>query len=329
MNPLTNRTTELYSNLATPHCVVGLGGSTHLAHNRAKSGFFVRAIQILCVMTGLNGETFGSVGSKCLPANPIQSCHLLLGGFGDGLKNLHLESVIMQNTTQVASATSVSIPSVFLVNNQAKTTSLAVADFFGKRHDDVLKKIRILKADCNPDFYFRNFAEVIVEYQNGKGGTQQAPAFEITKDGFTLLVMGFTGKKALDFKIAYINRFNEMESALHPALALTNGQHYVVAKDGVVIYHLPLTEKTSKRYIAPVASCSRIENIKKSTYMPEHQAQEIRVRMDRLLGMFHPFSSQFSDALGVIRVLRGYNANTGTINNTYTALIAPIGQSVA
>ena len=96
-NLLTNRLTGLYSNLNLPHCKFGLGGSNHIAHNRAKSGFFVRAIQILCVMTGLNGETFGSVGSMCLPANPIQSCHLLLGGFGDGLKNLHIESDIMQN----------------------------------------------------------------------------------------------------------------------------------------------------------------------------------------------------------------------------------------
>lgn len=96
MNLLTNRLTGLYSNLTTPHCVVGLGGSNHLAHNRAQSGFFVRTIQNYRVMTGLNGEAFGSVGSKCLPANPVQSCHLLLGGFGDGLKNLHLESAIMQ-----------------------------------------------------------------------------------------------------------------------------------------------------------------------------------------------------------------------------------------
>jgi hypothetical protein len=99
ISPLTNRLTGLYANTNLPHCKFGLGSSIHLAHNRAPSGFFVRAIQIFCVMAGLNGETFGSVGSKCLSANPIQSCHHLLGSFGDGLKNLHLESVIMQKLT--------------------------------------------------------------------------------------------------------------------------------------------------------------------------------------------------------------------------------------
>ena len=72
-------------------------------------------------MTGLNGETFGSVGSKCLPANPIQSCHLLLGGFGDGLKNLHLESNIMQNLNINPS---VILPFAAILSFEVPTTEL-------------------------------------------------------------------------------------------------------------------------------------------------------------------------------------------------------------
>ena len=96
-NLLTNCLTGLYSNPSLPHCKFGLGSLNYSAHNRARCGFFVRAIQVFCVMAGLTGETFGSVGSECPSANPYQSCHHLLGSFGDGLKHLHSESAIMQN----------------------------------------------------------------------------------------------------------------------------------------------------------------------------------------------------------------------------------------
>lgn len=103
---------------------------------------------------------------------------------------------------------------VFIQNQQIKTDSLKVAKVFGKRHDNILRAIENLKSECEPDFYLLNFEEVIVEYANGKGGLQQAPAYNLTKDGFTLLVMGFTGKQALQFKIDYINAFNQMAEQL-------------------------------------------------------------------------------------------------------------------
>lgn len=92
------------------------------------------------------------------------------------------------------------------------TTSLAIAERFGKRHADVLRAIDNL--DCSRDFYQRNFASVITEYKNGKGGTQKAPAFNITKDGFAFLVMGFTGKEAAAWKERYIEAFNAMADKL-------------------------------------------------------------------------------------------------------------------
>lgn len=118
-NLLTNCLTGLYSNPSLPHCKFGLGSLNHIAHNRASSGFFVRTIQIFCVMAGLTGETFGSVGSMCPSANPYQSCHHLLGSFGDGFKHLHIESAIMQNTslTQVR-------PFALVCSFQVPTTDL-------------------------------------------------------------------------------------------------------------------------------------------------------------------------------------------------------------
>ena len=93
-------------------------------------------------------------------------------------------------------------------NGQAVTSSLVVAEYFGKAHKDVLRAIKSL--DCSDLFNQRNFAPV--EYVDKKG--EKRPMYYLTRDGFTFLVMGFTGKVAAQFKEAYINAFNEMEEML-------------------------------------------------------------------------------------------------------------------
>lgn len=96
------------------------------------------------------------------------------------------------------------------------TNSRAVAEMFEKRHDNVLRDIENITStalkieDSEKDFARRIFALSSYKDSSGKKNTQ----YLMTRDGFTLLAMGFTGKKALQFKIAYINRFNEMEAAL-------------------------------------------------------------------------------------------------------------------
>ena len=99
---------------------------------------------------------------------------------------------------------------VSIINNQVKTTSNLIADTFGKRHCDVLRAIKDLEVP--EDFRLRNFAHSTFKTQNRNG--LSFDNYEITRDGFTLLAMGFTGKKAMEFKIKYINAFNEMEKAL-------------------------------------------------------------------------------------------------------------------
>lgn len=102
-------------------------------------------------------------------------------------------------------------PSVTLHKGRPSTTSLEVSKFFGKRHDDVLKSIRNLCANCPEEFAARNFAETpYTEEQNGQTYT----LFILHRDGFMLLVMGYTGKKAMQIKIAYIQAFNAMEEQL-------------------------------------------------------------------------------------------------------------------
>ncbi|HBM0000042.1 TPA: Rha family transcriptional regulator [Salmonella enterica subsp. enterica serovar Kodjovi] len=102
-----------------------------------------------------------------------------------------------------------STPNVFIHNGKAVTTSRYVAEFFGKLHKDVLRKIESL--DCSAEFNGRNFT--LVEYTDTK--CEKRPMYEMTKDGFVFLVMGFTGKKAAAFKEAYIAEFNRMEAELN------------------------------------------------------------------------------------------------------------------
>jgi Rha family phage regulatory protein len=89
-------------------------------------------------------------------------------------------------------------------------SSLTLAEHFRKRHDDVLKAIRNLIRGLPEDFNARNFATV--EYLDPKG--EKRPAFNLTRDGFTLLAMGFSGAKALAWKVRYIQAFNTMEDRL-------------------------------------------------------------------------------------------------------------------
>lgn len=93
-------------------------------------------------------------------------------------------------------------------NRQPRTTSLKVAEAFGKRHDNVLRTLKAL--ECSPEFHVLNFEEMSVDVSVGKGATRKTPIFEMTKDGFIFLVMGFTGREAARIKEAYINAFNWM-----------------------------------------------------------------------------------------------------------------------
>lgn len=113
------------------------------------------------------------------------------------------------------------IPSVEIINGNVRTTSLKVAEHFGKRHDTVLRAIQNL--ECSDDFKLRNFAEVTREVERPGRGTIACHMYEMTRDGFTFVAMGFTGKEAARWKEAYINAFNRMEAELrgqvdHPLL---------------------------------------------------------------------------------------------------------------
>lgn len=107
--------------------------------------------------------------------------------------------------------------------NQVVTSSRQVAQVFGKRHCDVLRGIQNLTSTQNcVQWFFRS------QYKDASG--KMNLEYLMNRDGFSLLVMGFTGKKALEWKIKYIEAFNAMEKALRersaPALPENPDRRY-------------------------------------------------------------------------------------------------------
>lgn len=100
---------------------------------------------------------------------------------------------------------------VELENNQPTTTSLKIAEFFKKDHRKILRDIKKLVESAPSSS--ANFG--LCEYIGGNG--QAYPMYKLTKTGFTLLAMGFTGSKAIKFKLDYIQAFEAMEKKLASA----------------------------------------------------------------------------------------------------------------
>lgn len=103
-------------------------------------------------------------------------------------------------------------------------TSLEVAEAFGKGHKDVLKAIKNL--DCSKEFGRRNFAPT--SYVDSWNRKQKM--YRMTRDGFMMLVMGFTGSEAAAVKEAYIKEFNAMEKALRE-MEISKAKRIAVRKD--------------------------------------------------------------------------------------------------
>lgn len=101
-------------------------------------------------------------------------------------------------------------PIVFTKDGEVFANSRDVAAFFGKQHGHVLRDIDNLIAS-EPQLGLSNFGETpYVDNSNG----QTYRAYNMDRDGFTLLAMGFTGGKALKWKLRYIEAFNAMEAEI-------------------------------------------------------------------------------------------------------------------
>lgn len=110
-------------------------------------------------------------------------------------------------------------PLVRLDGNRLVTTSLAVSQHFGKKHKNVLRDIEGL--GCSAEFHRLNFEPMLIPTEVGNGAIRDIPAYEMTRDGFTFLCMGFTGQQAAIWKERYIQAFNTLEQALIEQQTLT------------------------------------------------------------------------------------------------------------
>ncbi|WP_057518475.1 Rha family phage regulatory protein, partial [Salmonella enterica] len=180
----------------------------------APASFLSSAFAHIKIMVGWAGASKDAPVSLIAGyANPAQFTTSEIGVSGGGSSSLIKEAANMATVPALAQ------PKINVINGQAVTSSLAIANYFTKRHDDVLKKIRAL--ECSPEFSARNFAGA--EYTDDQGKLR--PCYNITRDGFAFLAMGFTGKRAAQFKEAYINAFNQMEKQLSTPSVLSDAAH--------------------------------------------------------------------------------------------------------
>ena len=109
------------------------------------------------------------------------------------------------------------------------TTSRQVAELFEKEHRNVLRAIRLL--ECDEEFAALNYELTDFIDKNG----DPRPEYLMTKDGMVFLVMGFTGKKAAQFKLLYIRAFNWMVDQIRTTHELTSWQHDFTRREAVSV----------------------------------------------------------------------------------------------
>ena len=109
---------------------------------------------------------------------------------------------------------------VIMHEHQAVTSSLQVTETFEKEHKNVLRDIETLKKDV------LNFEQMFFETTEPDSYNRPRKVYLMNRDGFTLLAMGFTGSKALQFKLKYIEAFNQMEKGLLPKTNYHLPQNY-------------------------------------------------------------------------------------------------------
>jgi len=178
---------------------------------------------------------------------------------------------------------------------QVFATSLDVANFFIKKHKHVLDAIKNLEAP--EEFTGPNFRPS--EYKDSTGRT--LPMVEMTRKGFVLLAMGFTGPEAMKFKIAYIEAFDKMEAVLF------GGRSYSLpAGEGVGELPGQLTVVASDRYVELLESENKFlkgEKLRKHR-SPQPLTEENRAEILRM----------FADGISQAEIARQVSRSGATIS---------------
>ena len=179
-----------------------------------------------------------------------------------------------------------SVPSLEVVNGHPTTLSVQVAEYFGKRHDNVIRDIRKL-IESAPSLGLLNFEES--SYKNEQGKKQ--PCYRMDRKGFVLLAMGFTGEKALQFKIAYIDAFDRMEEEL---------RNSVTEESSVAVSKMEITTITPAQQLAIQQAVGRRAQKTANHYQTIYRAIKLRYQIARYDQLPQ---SLFEDCLNFIKTL--------------------------
>lgn len=134
----------------------------------------------------------------------------------------------------------------FLNENTPAVRSDILAEHFNRSHKNVLRDIAKLRAKCPKSFYQLNFEPIEIDtLLPYSGGIRKDRAYLLTRDAFSLLVMGFTGSAAIRWKLKYIEAFNALEAAvLHNQTELARESGYLQGKDEAL--SLPVVQAERK-----------------------------------------------------------------------------------
>lgn len=205
-----------------------------------------------------------------------------------------------------------------VIKGRPVTTSRIVAECFGKQHQHVMRDIRALIAQKPELEQSSNFGLLQETVQVGNGGTKKVTIYWMDRKGFSILAMGFTGAKALDFKCAFYDEFERMEKQLHPqcpaqaqlpAPTLTEQQSYQILSEVAKrckrngVHYQTLYRSLKKRYqvtkythILQRDFEDALEFIRtvdlRTPVVPEHQSEEPPAQDQKIIA-----SPEFCEAL--------------------------------
>lgn len=130
-------------------------------------------------------------------------------------------------------------PTLTLKGDKPMATSLDVANVFDRQHYNVLRDIKSLQVP--DDWHQFNFEAMQRDIKTNNGASRKDTYFLMTKDGFTLLVMGYTGERAMRFKLAYIEAFNKMEEELRAKERSRPSAEMILMKSQLEAIHAEVT----------------------------------------------------------------------------------------
>lgn len=173
-----------------------------------------------------------------------------------------------------------------VIEGHPVTSSRIVAEYFGKQHHHVVRDIRSLIKQKPELLASRNFAQWSEEVEIGSGATRTVTGYLMDRKGFSILAMGFTGAKALDFKCAFYDEFERLENEL-------NNNH----KEPVIEYI-----NDEQRWAIQSEVAKRVHSTQ-ATYQTIYRALKAHFRVPKYT---HILANQFDEAVNFIR---SFNAN--------------------